>query len=356
MNEEVLKAIKNFFPNESVRFYHADKKYSSTKGNYLAIVGDRQVFIKVAEMVKLRDIVEGHEVMQQFYALPQLISIIRLEKVGIILMEKINGQAYSSFLSTDHINICHEVEKKRLALFISCIASTSRVKNIDIRKLKCSHILWDRLETGARFTDFYENSLRFNDFKYKIVYINGIPYHKNIDQIVTEMRKRMLAKIDLTSLCIFGHCDSHRGNIFIENTTGNPIFIDTEYAEDGVPIEVEICKPYYNDLYGFLFFSEPEKLQQIYGSRSVIFDQDSLFIEDFYEKESDTHTFLKNKAEQLLRTAKQSCIDNGVEFNSRFFKDLLLICHLLTKDPETYTEEAFAVFIKILTDIEEITI
>lgn len=103
MSEEVLETIKNYFSHEKIKFYHADKKYSSTKGNYLALVGDKEIFVKIVDIEKLQDIVQGHKKMESFYALPSLIKTVYLKNTGFILMEKINGKVYSSFLNSGQI-------------------------------------------------------------------------------------------------------------------------------------------------------------------------------------------------------------------------------------------------------------
>lgn len=352
MNRAAIQTICEHLKLNDIKISHVSKLYSSSDRNYIAEGNNNKYFVKIISKSKKRDILEGEKSISISYDTPKNILTIDTEdNMTILIQEYKSGLLFSQIVSEEsNYNRLYELERRRLNMFKDCILNTAKIKEIDIRSLKCANIFWNRFQ-NERFDNFYLKSIKISEIKDKAIYINNIRQSKTLSEIIESCRNRSLTLAYDTYLCVNGHGDAHRGNIIVDNIN-ELYFIDTEYSQIEIPIEIEIAKSYYNDLYGFLFFSNKDILGENYHTGQMYFDIDGIYISNYLDSDNNFKDFLKNKADKLLTTAEKSCELNNIKFKKRLFKDLLLMCHFLTKDPNTYTNEAFNLFIVIMLEIE----
>jgi len=113
-----------------------------------------------------------------------------------------------------------------------------------------------------------------------------------------------------------------------------------------IPVEVELVKPFYNDVIGFLFFSNEPLLYKIFSKPNISFSDEVLRVDGFRIKDVALFDFLVQIIERRLEVISEITSDFS-HFSRDLFRRLLLLCHLLTKDPNTYTHEKFALFVVV---------
>ena len=222
---------------------------------------------------------------------------------------------------------------------------TKRItKGSEVQELKSSSILWGRLSDGT-FSKYLGKDSRFNFLQDKKIIINGKDINLRLKEIIDFISNQYYYNFkNANYICVTGHADVHRGNILYR---GNEVFfIDTEYSDSGIPLEIEFTKQYYNDLFGFMFFSNDGLLQKIFSKPNIFFDDTSVIIENFQIKDKSNLNFLFNIMQSRVDNLRVLS-DEFAIFDKELFKRLILLCHFLTKDPNSYTHEKFAIFITI---------
>jgi hypothetical protein len=135
-----------------------------------------------------------------------------------------------------------------------------------------------------------------------------------------------------------GHGDGHQGNII--HSDGKIFFFDNEYANEGIPVFIELAKPYYNDLIGSLIFHFEE----------ILFDHFEMKFTD--ENETKISILAKVKKPLELRMAltkiKLAARRNVIRkaMNDEFrMNDYLILSHMLNKNPNLYSEKKKSFFL-----------
>lgn len=292
--------------------------------------------------------------MSEFLCLPNIVATIPSGDKKIIIQRDLNGYLFSSlFFTSGKINFdkIKNLENKRINLLRNLYEKTIREqKNKPLPRLKAEQILWERLK-NSRFELFFGAKSKFNYLKNKNVYINGILQPNTINDILQRIKNNPLFQDKKSNYyTVTGHGDGHRGNIMISKD--KLYYIDTEYSEKEIPLESEFSKPYYNDLFGFLFFSDEKLLYSIFGQIEIKFNNNSIYIDNVRIRNKKTLNFLKLMTNKKIALINELAEDK-TKFNNELFRDLLIICHILTQNPNQYKNNTFAIFIIILFYLDQ---
>jgi hypothetical protein len=145
---------------------------------------------------------------------------------------------------------------------------------------------------------------------------------------------------------IMGQGDTHHGNIIVDDDIW---FIDNEYADFSSPF-MELAKAYYNDFIGILFFHHHDTLNNYFRMQSVVDNGTEIILEiDCPQKITD---FIKI-TEIKLRERSLLVNKNAVDILS--LNDYLILCHTLTKNPNSYPQNIqflFMAFIVVLSQFD----
>ena len=201
---------------------------------------------------------------------------------------------------------------------------------------------------GERYSSFYRNDRR-NIARYfnRTFLINGRHFPYTINQVVENIRgKYSLAQSKIVR-CYPGHGDAHHGNIILN---GNKInFIDNEYA-GFIPPFMELAKPYYNDFIGTLFFHHQKELEEYFPLKFSASSNGILAFSGLKFKKISHAIKITN-----IKLQKRKKWINGNTDDFLSLNDYLVLCHMLTKNPNNYGSRAqliFLLFIVLLTEFD----
>lgn len=210
-------------------------------------------------------------------------------------------------------------------------------------KFKNNELFRERF-LGKRYKEFYNGkpnniSSLFN----RNIFINGKSCDLTINKIMEKIKDKYKANRSMKIEAIKGQGDAHHGNILVNNDIW---FIDNEYAGLTTPL-MELAKPYYNDFLGTLFFHHNNILDKYFK------------ITDYEDDGKNVHIKIKTSGQirKYLEITRIKLLARKDVANERTqdllsLNDYLILCHILTKNPNNYsqtTQKLFLVFIILLS-------
>jgi len=260
---------------------------------------------------------------------------------------KLMAEEFLQIKDRKDLELFCELEKQKEKL-LNNFYSKSKIKISydDYIKSRTNRLFYDRL-LGERYKLFFKKnadniSLYFN----RQLIVNNIKFPHTVDQIFESIRKKYSLRNNKKIITIMGQGDAHHGNIIVNQKIW---FIDNEYA-DFIPPFMELAKPYYNDFIGTLFFHHHKILNQHFQINHFEDTGTRLVFKIKYPQKITN--FLK--ITQIKLRERKKIINNKTE-DFLSLNDYLVLCHALTKDPNTYpikTQLLFLVFTAILAQFD----
>lgn len=312
--------------------------------------GKKKYFLKFHSKKNIKGELEGVDFTKKYLSTPKPLWISS-KYFGLkwILFEYVSGKLMSEKIlelkSKKQEKSFINIEKQKEELLQKLHSSAE--KNIDFKEYSQSRTnkLFKKRLLGARYENYYsdsKNSLS-SYFDHKII-LNGKRLPKTIRKTVNSIKNKYNNPTDKRIKAIRSHGDAHYGNIIL----GKKIwFIDNEYA-DYAPPYMELAKPYYNDFIGVLFFHHYKNLYMQFNLLNHTLSTNKLELQVNPIKKDN----IRLEATQIkLETRRKSVNENTQDFLS--LNDYLLMCHMLTRNPNHYPLKAqmlFLAFILIIAD------
>jgi len=234
------------------------------------------------------------------------------------------------------------LEKNRYSLLKKLYEKKQIVlKAEEVLHCRANKLFLQRL-LGNRFMDYFLLPGTLGSYFTKKFVINGNKMDATIGSMLYDINRRLLAGINSRKsvIAVKGTGDAHNNNILVDSN--NKIFF-TDFEYFGAhSFAMELAKPYYIDFIGNYFFHYPNKLEEFYqidwsekGEEIIV----TLNVKKYPKKEL---ALTKIKIETL-----GSLVD-GLSADTLSLTDYLLICHVLDRNPNTYSQfnkKLFLVFI-----------
>ena len=292
---------------------------------------------------------EGTQFIEKFLPTSKII-LISKKKLFLpkwILFEYVQGKLMAErFLEIKNkkdLELFCQLEKQKEKL-LNNLYSRSKIKISynNYIKSRANRLFYDRL-FGKRYKFFFtKNPNNISSYFNRQLIVNNIRFSYTINQIFGSIKKKYSSQNNKEVIAIMGQGDAHHGNIIVNRRIW---FIDNEYA-DFIPPFMELSKPYYNDFIGILFFHHHKILNQYFQIKHFK-DTGTQLVFEIKCPQKITN-FLKITRIKLQEREKL-INDRTEDFLS--LNDYLVLCHTLTKDPNTYpfkTQLLFLVFTAIL--------
>lgn len=306
-------------------------------------------FLKFSKKEDIKKEVEGNQFLKKSLPVPKIVLVSRV--FSWILFEYIPGQLMAEkFLkvkSEKELELFCKIEKRKEKLLnILYSAPKIRINFDDYIKSRANKLFSERL-FGERYKLFFaKNSKNISSYFDRKFIINNKEFPYSINQIIDLIRKKYYLRNDKKIVAIMGQGDAHHGNIIVNKKIW---FIDNEYA-DFIPPLMELAKPYYNDFIGTLFFHHHKILNRYFqidhfkdtGNKLVFRIRCPQKINNFLKI-----TKIKIQEKRTLANRKTS------DFLS--LNDYLILCHILTRNPNRYplkTRMLFLMFVIILAEFD----
>lgn len=352
---KIKKEIEKKLKIKIVNLKPARKQWSSTANAFFikALSGKNagiNYFLKINRGENIYDEINGVKFLGNILATPKIIlhsKNISNHNNKWILFEYIHGNLMSEkFIASKNTKkmkkfIAYEKLKEMNLKKLHC-QKTIKINYTSYIKSRTNRLFYKRL-FGKKYKEFYKtNKNNIASLFDREIFINGDKSPFTINQIVNNIKKKYKNNRFKKILAIMGHGDAHHGNIIVNDKIW---FIDNEYS-DYIPPFMELAKPYYNDFLGTLFFHNQNCLNGYFIIKKYIDNGKKIFIDINTPKKIDN--YLKITHIKLL-ARKNTVNENTDDFLS--LNDYLILCHMLTKNPNNYppkTKKIFLIFIIIL--------
>lgn len=346
--------IENALNVEIIGVERAAKAYGSNANSFfIKAISDNGIqttyFLKFGRENSIDNELEGNTFIQGIINTPKIVLFSKKKFFGYewILYEYIHGNLMSeAFLMVEDrkkLNDFFKIEKQKESHLKKLHSKdTIMMTYTDYIKSKSNKLFRERF-LGKRYKEFYKTgSNNISSLFDRNLIINGNSLNLTVNQILDNIRKKYKIGGSKKAKAVMGHGDAHHGNIIINNGIW---FIDNEYAGYMTPF-MELAKPYYNDFLGTLFFHHSEMLNKYFNitgyednSKEIRLKIDipehiNKYIEVTRIKLSERKTIINKKTEDFLS-----------------LNEYLILCHILTKNPNNYsqtTQKLFLVFIVLL--------
>lgn len=335
-------------PDKPIHIKTIENRYGVNKNIFMASIGLEKYFIKLSD--KNSNALTSK--VAQYLSVPEQISHIETSTKHILIEKFIHGKLLTDIiLETEKSNpsksaIELENEKNNALKHLYESAKTKTTYS-EIFQSQVNTLFFKRL-FGDRFKQYYKNT-NFEELFDKRIILNGKNY-PSVNTILDNIKTRYYQldknkEIDV----VLGHGDAHHQNILIEDYTNNIYFIDNEY-NSFLSINMEIAKPYYIDLLGNYFFFFNKDLLKFFEVNKYQVSQDYIHI----------NISIKKRPEQRIEIAK-----NKIEvFNKLLIEcddvfsvnDYLLLCHMLSRNPQTYDKDVLPIFLGYINIINNLDI
>lgn len=332
----------------NIKLHRVSKTYSLSD-NFICKTSDRIYFCKIGSKNKISNHINGERMINKYLPIPKTLSPIY--EIGndtfLYLQECCDGKLLAYLIDKYNNEKIIQIEKSKEILLSNLYKSTLKYSKISDYLSSNSQELFINRITGDRFSKFFGKDTEIARLCLKQIFINN----KKIPITVDDIFKLLLKKIEFLKensseslLTIVGHADLHHGNIIVDRTKVH--VIDPEYASEFVTPNMDIAKPYYNDLIGVLFFHHQAKLEE------------SLNLE-FNETDSEIYIDVK---EILIPKVRIDITKIKIQYRKTFFDfssnirdlsivDYLIMCHTLNRNPSLYPKKIQIIFIYILYSI-----
>jgi hypothetical protein len=339
--------------NVAISGIHKQQKIYASKLNSFVIDTkslrdgtQKSYFLKFQNPKHTRDELAGHSFLKNTIPTPNIILIS--DEYSWILYECISGDLMAEkMLKAREDGFKHFLDLEREKEFLLEKLHRKESWEIDFNSYlhtRTNKLFCDRL-LGEQFKSFYFKDTIGSLFDRKIE-INGRKFPNTTLEILGKIRERLNQSKNKRVSAIMGHGDAHHGNIIIEDGIW---FIDSEYA-DIIPPYMEMAKPYYNDFIGTLFFHHQDQLKEYFEVVKLSDSNGVLCFEISCRKPMSPYLDItKVKIESRKETCNQSS-DDFLTLNQ-----YLILCHMLTKNPNAYSEHTkmlFVAFIALLDNFD----
>ncbi|MCX6813398.1 MAG: hypothetical protein NTV77_02900 [Candidatus Azambacteria bacterium] len=354
-----LTNIKKSLKVKVVGIERVTKIYRSKSNSFLIKTisnnKDRIVtyFLKFDEDENIKKEIKGTRFVERFLPTPKIIltSKNKMSEFGWLLFEYIPGKLMAEkFLQIKNkkdLELFCELEKQKEKLLNNLHFKSKVEINYDnYIKSRTNRLFYDRL-FGKRYKLFFAKSPdNISSYFNRQFVINNKEFPYTVNQVFESIRKKYSLHNNRKITAIKGQGDAHHGNIIVDKKIW---FIDNEYA-DFMPPFMELAKPYYNDFIGTLFFHHHKTLNQYFKVSSF--------------EDTGTQLVFKIKCPQKItnflkitkiKLQKRKKLINNKTKDFLSLNDYLILCHILTKDPNKYplkTKLLFLVFIAVLSQFD----
>jgi len=310
-------------------------------------------FLKFNEKEHIENELNGIQFIKKFLPTPKIILISKRKLFAPqwILFEYIPGELMAEkFLqikNKEDLELFCKLEKRKEKL-LEKVHSKSKIKinYNDYIKSRTNRLFYDRLFGKMYKLFFAKNFDNISSYFDRQIVVNNKEFPYTINQIFESIRKKYFPHSNKKITAIMGQGDAHHGNIIVNKKIW---FIDNEYA-DFIPPLMELAKPYYNDFIGTLFFHHHKILNRYFQIKHFKDTGTKLIFK--IECPQKITNFLKITK---IKIAERKNLANGKTKDFLSLNDYLVLCHALTKNPNTYprkTKLLFLVFSAILAQFD----
>jgi thiamine kinase-like enzyme len=324
-------------------------KLHNVSDNFICKTSNRKFFCRIGSKDRITHHINGENMISKYLPVPKTLSPIYEinSNTCFCLQECCEGNLFTysvEELTAEEI-ICLEISKENL--LSNLYKNTLKPSKIsDYLKSNSQELFIDRI-LGNKYKDFFSKDTKIGKLCSKQIFLNGKKLPISINDIFKQLFEKIahLQQNSEESLwTVTGHADLHHGNIIVDRS--NIHIIDLEYASEFVTPNMDIAKPYYNDIIGILFFHYQSELKKYVDieyretGNEIHIDVNKINIPKIRVDITD----IKVKQRKLL-------FDFSLNNNDLSIVDYLIICHTLTKDPSLYPKEIQIIFIYILYSI-----
>lgn len=348
-----LKLIERKLKENIVSVKKMDKLYGSKSNNNTVITvgnfgGLNRYVLKFSTQDDIESEVKGTKFIEDFLPVPKTILSSKNGGDSWLLREYVPGvlmtDVTNHFEVTDKDGRLEEMEREKERLIVLGYEKrTGQIRLKEYLNLSVNNLFHKRIN-GERFKDFF---LKGEIVKYldKQIIVNGNKNNLTLRQMFERVRAKYSTTNDKQVPTFPSHGDAHQGNVIVSDR-GNIHFFDNEYS-GMMPSLMDLSKPYYNDLFGALFFYFHQQLMNYFELKSYKCTANSLSFEIKLKKELKTRMELaKIKLQQ-----RKKYISSDNDFLS--LNDYLFMCHTLTKDPNMYPDGIKKLFLAFCLIIYE---
>jgi hypothetical protein len=337
---EISKKLEQFLKEKIISLNPISNIYSSSIHNFeVTTATSKRYFLRMEKNAPLDTELKGTIMLSNYLKVSEiLISKPRTKNnpswlltnfyEGKLMSEYFcNEEATDNFLSFNE-NLLKLEEKKELEL-IKSYKNTRSLNKREIIKTTGSKLFSGRV-LGERKNEYYDsNNNTIGSLFNKNFIINGREFNYSPKDLLEKIKSKLEAQDSQIYTTYLGHNDAHQGNILIEDKSQEFVLIDCEYADYATAYQ-DLAKPYYIDYLGTYFFYFPKFMRRHIKELSFKLKGDKIAI-DFKIEEN----FIKARAElvKIKLNARKNYL-NGNDFLT--LNEYLLICHLLTKNPNNY--------------------
>jgi hypothetical protein len=333
-----------------------NKKNCSTKNTFFVKAISKKdleikYFLKFSREKNIKDEVRGVRFIENFIKTPKIILFSKKtsdHNDRWILFEFIDGH-----LMSDAFMKALNSPSKMEDFFVYEKLKELNLKKLHFHKNRAityreyiesrTNKLFHKRLFGQRYKEFYSKDKKniSSKFDHKI-FINGNELPFTINQILNNIKKKCKNNKTKVVQVVMSHGDTHHGNIIL----GKYIYFkDNEYA-DYVPPFMDLAKAYYNDFLGILFFHYHDILSKYFKIK--MYKDDGKEIHIVIKPSKKVDNFIKVTKIKLL--IRETIINKNTEdFIS--LNDYLVLCHMLTKNPNLFpktTQKLFMAFAVLL--------
>lgn len=335
-----------------VKINKVNKVYGSKTNSYILICKNSsdvkvKYFLKFQPSNHTLNEYKGTEFLKEQIPVPKV--ILHNIQHGWILFEFIDGRLMiEEFLkakSNSEVKKILDQESVKENLIRKLHSETTRKISYEDYVNTATNRLFQQRLFGAHYNLFYrqpEGVQKYFDCK---IIINGKEFPYTINQIIDTIKNKYSHPHQLPITAIKSHGDAHHGNIIVNKKVW---FIDNEYSGYTTPF-MEMAKPYYNDLFGFLFFTNCRYLYKMFDiqvtKNTSKLDYKIRYLTGLYKFIECTKIKISKR--------KDTC--NPYTMDPLHLNDYLVLCHLLTRNPNILPEKIkmlFIAFTVILFDFD----
>jgi thiamine kinase-like enzyme len=346
----IKKDIEKKLNIRVIKIKKISKKNCSTKNVFFVNTISKQnlkikYFLKFNRDKNIKDEIKGAKFIGNFIKTPKI--ILFSEKTfnyndEWVLFEFVDGYLMSNIFmkainNPSKIKSFYVYEKlKELNLRKLHSQKTKKINYTEYLESRTNKLFYKRL-FGHRYKEFYGRNKKNISSKFdRRIFINGNELPFTINQIISNIKEKYKDTKTKSVQAIMGHGDVHHGNIILNKDV---YFIDNEYA-GYIPPFMDLAKAYYNDYLGILFFHYHDVLNKLFK------------IEKYMDNGEEIHIAIKTsrKIDYFIEVVKIKLLfrKNTINRNTRDFislNDYLVLCHMLTKNPNLFSKTSQRLFI-----------
>lgn len=338
-----LKYISNVLGLKILNVERVQKIFGSKINSFILFTGSKGIikkyFLKFQTRKEVIHEINGNNFIDDNLPKPKI--ILYSANFSWILSEFLDGELMAEIFikmkDSDFSDFAKKENEKEILLQKLHSKKEKRINFGEYLRIRANRLFYKRF-FGNRFKTYYSKDLVSKYFEYNL-FLNGNDLKISINEILTNIRNKYRHPNKENIKVLMGHGDAHHGNIMINEKIW---FIDNEYCDFMTPF-MEMAKPYYNDFLGTLFFHYRHDLEKHFNITSFEIKGGNLTIDIKYNKQITPYIEVtKIKLQNRQNTCNQSTED------ILSLNDYLVLCHMLTKNPNKYPEVAMKLFIAFI--------